>query len=113
MERLLDDVSFHAARRTGDTITIDAEFVDATLAGIAGDDNLSALHPVTRSEVFERILGIILPVFVIVLVGYFYARRVKPDMAAVNQISMTILAPALIFLGAGEQGLQHRRKRAR
>jgi predicted permease len=47
--------------------------------------------------VFERILGIILPVFVIVLVGYFYARRVKPDMAAVNQISMTILAPALIF----------------
>jgi ATP-dependent HslUV protease ATP-binding subunit HslU len=41
MERLLDDVSFHAARRTGDTITIDAAFVDATLAGIAGDDNLS------------------------------------------------------------------------
>ncbi len=41
MERLLDDVSFHAARRTGDTITIDAGFVDATLAGIAGDDNLS------------------------------------------------------------------------
>ena len=41
MERLLDDVSFHAARRTGETITIDAAFVDATLAGIAGDDNLS------------------------------------------------------------------------
>ena len=41
MERLLDDVSFHAARRTGDTITVDAGFVDATLAGIAGDDNLS------------------------------------------------------------------------
>jgi len=41
MERLLDDVSYHAARRTGDTIAIDAAFVDATLAGIAGDDNLS------------------------------------------------------------------------
>jgi ATP-dependent HslUV protease ATP-binding subunit HslU len=41
MERLLHDVSFHAARRTGDTIVIDAAFVDATLAGIAGDDNLS------------------------------------------------------------------------
>ena len=41
MERLLDDVSFHAARRTGETIVIDAAFVDATLAGIAGDDNLS------------------------------------------------------------------------
>ena len=44
-----------------------------------------------------RILGIILPVFLIILVGYFYARRVKPDMAMVNRISMTILAPALIF----------------
>ena len=46
---------------------------------------------------FQRILGIILPVFLVVLVGYFYARRVKPDMAMVNRISMTILAPALIF----------------
>ena len=45
----------------------------------------------------ERILGIILPVFLVILVGYFYARRVKPDMAMVNRISMTILAPALIF----------------
>lgn len=45
----------------------------------------------------ERILGIILPVFLVVLVGYLYARRVKPDMAIVNRISMTILAPALIF----------------
>ena len=45
----------------------------------------------------ERILGIILPVFLIILVGYFYARRVKPDMATVNRISMNILAPALIF----------------
>ena len=44
-----------------------------------------------------RILGIILPVFLVVLVGYLYARRVKPDMAVVNRISMTILAPALIF----------------
>jgi len=41
MERLIEDVSFHAARRTGDTIAIDAAFVDARLAGIAGDDNLS------------------------------------------------------------------------
>jgi len=46
---------------------------------------------------FERILGIILPVFLIILVGYFFARRVRPDMAMVNRISMTILAPALIF----------------
>ena len=41
MERLIEDVSFHAARRTGDTVAIDAAFVDERLAGIAGDDNLS------------------------------------------------------------------------
>ncbi len=41
MERLLEDVSFHAARRTGETIVVDAAFVDARLAGIAGDDDLA------------------------------------------------------------------------
>jgi ATP-dependent HslUV protease ATP-binding subunit HslU len=41
MERLIEDVSFHAARRTGETIAVDAAFVDERLAGIAGDDNLS------------------------------------------------------------------------
>jgi ATP-dependent HslUV protease ATP-binding subunit HslU len=41
MERLLEEVSYYAARRTGDTIAIDAAFVDERLAGIAGDDNLS------------------------------------------------------------------------
>ncbi len=46
---------------------------------------------------FERVLGIFLPVLLVVVVGYFFARRVKPDMAMVNRISMTILAPALIF----------------
>ena len=41
MERLLDDLSYHAARRTGEHVTIDAAFVDATLADIAGNENLS------------------------------------------------------------------------
>ena len=45
----------------------------------------------------ERLLGIILPVFLIILLGYLYARRVKPDMAMVNRISMEVLAPALVF----------------
>jgi hypothetical protein len=45
----------------------------------------------------ERILGIILPVFSIIAVGYFWGRRVKPDMGMVNRISMNVLAPALIF----------------
>jgi predicted permease len=44
-----------------------------------------------------RILGIILPVFVVILVGYLYARRFRPDMSQVNHLSMLILGPALIF----------------
>ena len=45
----------------------------------------------------ERILGIILPVFCVVALGWLFARRVKPDMTFVNRISMNVLAPALIF----------------
>jgi len=47
--------------------------------------------------VLERILGIILPVFLIIALGYAYARRAKPDMGWVNRINMNVLAPALIF----------------
>jgi len=47
--------------------------------------------------VLERILGIILPVFSIVALGWLYGRRVRPDMGWVNRISMNVLAPALIF----------------
>jgi hypothetical protein len=47
--------------------------------------------------VLERVLGIILPVFSIIALGWLYGRRAKPDMAWVNRISMNVLAPALIF----------------
>ena len=46
---------------------------------------------------FERLLGIILPVFLVIALGYAYARRAKPDMTWVNQINLNVLAPALIF----------------
>ena len=45
----------------------------------------------------ERIVGIILPVFSVIVLGYLYARRAKPDMAWVNRININVLAPALIF----------------
>jgi malate permease and related proteins len=52
-------------------------------------------------QVFERILGIILPVFVIIALGYVYGRfrgeSVKPDMIAVNKVSMDVLCPLLVF----------------
>jgi ATP-dependent HslUV protease ATP-binding subunit HslU len=41
MERLLEDVSFHAAKFQGASVAIDATFVDERLAGIAGDDELA------------------------------------------------------------------------
>ena len=41
MERLLEEISFHAGKHTGETLAIDAAYVDARLAGIAGDDDLA------------------------------------------------------------------------
>ncbi|HEV8258614.1 MAG TPA: ATP-dependent protease ATPase subunit HslU, partial [Casimicrobiaceae bacterium] len=41
MERLLDDVSFDAAKLDGHTISIDGRYVDDRLEGIVKDDNLS------------------------------------------------------------------------
>ena len=45
----------------------------------------------------ERLLAIIVPVFAVVALGYAWGRRVRPDMAVVNRLSMNVLAPALIF----------------
>lgn len=51
--------------------------------------------------IFERIVGIILPVFIIIALGYGYARlrgeAVKSDMTAVNRVSMDVLCPLLVF----------------
>ncbi len=44
-----------------------------------------------------RIVDIILPVFLVIALGFAYARKAKPDMAWVNRINMNVLAPALIF----------------
>jgi len=41
MERLLEEVSYAADRHAAAPVVIDAAFVDARLAGIAGDENLS------------------------------------------------------------------------
>ncbi len=41
MERLLDDISFEATRRSGQTLTIDAAYVDARLKDLSQDEDLS------------------------------------------------------------------------
>lgn len=64
-------------------------------------------------EIFERILGIILPVFIIIALGYGYARlrgeSVRSDMTAVNRVSMDVLCPLLVFtaLAAKDFDLAH------
>lgn len=44
-----------------------------------------------------QIFSIVFPIFAIVLVGYLYARRHLPDMAAANKVNIDIFVPALIF----------------
>ena len=45
----------------------------------------------------ERVLGIILPVFSIIALGWLYGGAPSPTWRWVNRISMNVLAPALIF----------------
>ena len=44
-----------------------------------------------------QILSIIFPIFALVAVGFLYARKHQPDMAAANQMNLNIFLPALIF----------------
>jgi len=41
MERLLEDLSFHATKSSGETVTIDAAYVDARLGDLAVNEDLS------------------------------------------------------------------------
>jgi ATP-dependent HslUV protease ATP-binding subunit HslU len=41
MEKLLEDISFTAEDRRGETLVVDAAFVDRQLSGIARDTDLS------------------------------------------------------------------------
>ncbi len=44
-----------------------------------------------------QILGIVFPIFALVLVGFAYARWRAPDMSAANRLNLEIFTPALIF----------------
>ncbi len=44
-----------------------------------------------------RILEVILPVFLVVAVGYAYARRHRPDMAWFNRIALDVCTPLLTY----------------
>jgi malate permease and related proteins len=45
----------------------------------------------------ERIVSIIVPIFIVILVGFLYGRRHAPDMEAANRFNMDLFAPFLIL----------------
>ena len=54
----------------------------------------------------ERILTIILPVLLIVLAGWLYARHAKPDMRAANKLNMDVCVPLLVFTALSARDFQ-------
>lgn len=52
---------------------------------------------------FERIVAIVFPVFAIVVGGWLYGRRHKPDMAIANQLNMHVFLPTLVFAALGDK----------
>ncbi len=44
-----------------------------------------------------RVLGILFPVFILILVGYFYGRKFRPELVSANQLNMRLFVPALVF----------------
>ena len=48
-------------------------------------------------ELVTRIADVIIPVFLIVAIGYVYARRKAPDMSVFNRIALDVLAPVLVY----------------
>jgi malate permease and related proteins len=48
-------------------------------------------------ELLARIAQVIIPVFLIVAVGYVYARRARPDMAGFNRIMLDVLSPLIVY----------------
>jgi len=51
----------------------------------------------TSLSLLERIFQTVFPLTAIVLTGFFYAKRHKPEMAIPNKLNLDIFVPALIF----------------
>lgn len=55
-------------------------------------------------DLIARIADIIIPVFLIVAIGYGYARRRPPDLSSFNRISLDVLAPLLVYSALASRG---------
>jgi predicted permease len=45
-----------------------------------------------------KIIDITLPIFLLALIGFFYSKRVKPDLSGANKLIVDIALPILIFI---------------
>jgi predicted permease len=48
-------------------------------------------------ELVWRIAQVIIPVFFIVAVGFFYARRRRPDLTTFNRVVLDVMTPVLVY----------------
>ncbi|GAA6143604.1 AEC family transporter [Hydrogenophaga sp. 5NK40-0174] len=48
-------------------------------------------------ELISKITDVIVPVFLIVAIGYGYARRTPTDLSTFNRIALDVLAPLLVY----------------
>lgn len=55
-------------------------------------------------DLVARITEVITPVFLIVALGYGYARRSPPDLRGFNKIALDVLAPALVYGALADKG---------
>ena len=51
----------------------------------------------TTELIIDRILRSVIPVLIVVIIGYIYGRWRKPDMSVINRLCMELLVPILIF----------------
>ncbi|MBH95919.1 MAG: transporter [Gammaproteobacteria bacterium] len=51
----------------------------------------------TNDLIIDRILRSVIPVLIVVIIGYIYGRWRKPDMSMINKLCMELLVPILIF----------------
>ena len=51
-----------------------------------------------QGNMFSKIASITLPIFTLVLVGFLYSRRVKPDLGGANKLVVDVALPVLIFI---------------
>jgi malate permease and related proteins len=58
--------------------------------------------------IFERIVSVIAPVFLIIAIGYGYGRRNKPDLRTFNHVSLHVLGPLLVFTSLAGEDFQLR-----